>query len=142
MGVETAPRGEWVCSQLCDCLRWGARWGCPRTLATPVGLREAGCDLIFLMVLSLVLLGCGGSPPLPHTRTGYVGGLEALELFILLKPCYKLHPWKPFLLFLFRGRVHREGGALSPAGAPGPEEAAQALGPQELGHVKRSLGLE
>lgn len=50
---------------------------------TPVGLREAGCDLIFLMVLSLVLLGCGGVSLLPHTRMGYVGGLEALELFIL-----------------------------------------------------------
>lgn len=28
-------------------------------------------------------------PPLPHTRTGYLGGLKALELFIVLKACYK-----------------------------------------------------
>lgn len=27
--------------------------------------------------------GVWGLPPLPHTRMGYVGGLEALELFIL-----------------------------------------------------------
>lgn len=53
-------------------------------LTTPTGLREAGCDLIFLMVLSLVLLGYA-SFSIPHTRMGYVGGLEALELFILLK---------------------------------------------------------
>lgn len=134
MGVETAPRREWVCSQLCDCLRWGARWGCPRTLATPMGLREAGCDLIFLMVLSLVLLGCGGLPPLPHTRMGYVGGLEALELFILLKPCYKLHPWKPFFFyFYFKGVSIGRARPSARLEAPGPEAAAQALGPESLG---------
>lgn len=76
---ETVPRGEWVCSQLCDCLRWGARWGCLRILATPVGLREAGCDLIFLMVLSLVLLGCGGSLPSPTPERGMLGDWKHLN---------------------------------------------------------------
>lgn len=42
--------------------------------------------------------GVWGLPPIPHTRTGYVGGLEALELFILLKPCYKQQPQEIFIL--------------------------------------------
>lgn len=50
--------------------------------------------------------GVWGHPPLPHTRMGYVGGLEALELFILLKPCYEQHPWKLFIYIdLFEGRM-------------------------------------
>lgn len=64
---------------------WGAS-----PLCCPHGSQGGRCDLIFLMVLSLVLLGVG-LPPLPHTRAGY-GGLEALELCILLKPSYKQCP--------------------------------------------------
>lgn len=45
----------------------------------PVGLREAGCDLIFLMVLSLVLLGCGGSLPSPTPEWGMLGDWKHLN---------------------------------------------------------------
>lgn len=83
----------------------------------PVGLREAGCDLIFLMVLSWCYWG-GELPPLPHTRKGYVGGLEALELFILLKPCYKQHPWR-FLVLAYVLKGCEEGETLSCAGERG-----------------------
>lgn len=63
-------------------LRWGskvgrARWGDVWDASSPpVGLREAGCDLIFLMVLSLVLLGCGGPSPPPH-QNGVCWGIES-----------------------------------------------------------------
>lgn len=39
-----------------------------------------------------------GAPSPCHTRMGYVGGLKPLELFILLKPCYKQRPWDFSLL--------------------------------------------
>lgn len=53
---------------------------------TPVGLREAGCDLIFLMVLSLVLLGCGGSLPSPTPEWDMLGGWKHLNfLFYFIK---------------------------------------------------------
>lgn len=108
-----SSRGDWVRSQLCSCLQWGEGWGVSGGMfpsPPPVGLREAGCDLIFLMVLSWCYRG-GGLPPLPHTRKGYVGGLEALELFILLKPCYKQHPWRCLVL----AYVFRDMGRVGPA---------------------------
>lgn len=79
-----------MCPQLCDCLRWGRVEGWPghalTTLTTLVGLREAGCDLIFLMVLSLVLLGCGGSLPSPTPEWDMLGGWKHLNfLFYFIK---------------------------------------------------------
>lgn len=59
-----------MCSQLHDCLRWGGASTRPHH---PAGLREAGCDLVFLMVLSLVLMGCGDALP-PHWN-GVVWGI-------------------------------------------------------------------
>lgn len=65
----------------------GARWGWPGACPHyPVGLREAGCDLIFLMVLSLVLLGCGGSLPSPTPEWDMLGDWKHLNfLFYFIK---------------------------------------------------------
>lgn len=70
---------------LCSCLRLGGRCGegClggTSSSLPPVGLREAGCHLIFLMVLSLVLLGCGGCLPSPTPGRGVLGGCKHLNL--------------------------------------------------------------
>lgn len=57
----------------------GQEGGCPQVLTTPMGLREVGCNLIFLMVLSLVLLGCGGSFPSPTPEWGMLGDWKHLN---------------------------------------------------------------
>lgn len=94
-----------------------------RQALQPRGSQGGRCDLIFLMVLSLVLLGCGGS--LPHTRTGYVGGLEALELSILLKPCYTQHPGNLFIfIYVFRGCLPGEPLNLAGVTRPGGDSPA------------------
>lgn len=59
-------------------LRLSEARGCLGHILTSLGgggLREAGCDLIFLMVLSLVLLGCGGGPSPPPHQNGVCWGI-------------------------------------------------------------------
>lgn len=81
--------GEWVCSQLCYCLRWRAKWkDIWNTPLPPHGSQGGRMGTIFLMVLSLLPLGYGGPSSPPH-QNGYFGGLETFELLILLKACYK-----------------------------------------------------
>lgn len=76
-------------------VRWGGWYPGAHPWPCPMGLREARCDLIFLTVLSLVLLGCrGGSLSSPHQNGGVMGG-DWKNLNFLLKP------FKPLGVFLF-----------------------------------------
>lgn len=81
--------GEWVFSQLCYCgTKWRDIWD---TFLPPPG--SQGGQMWPYLSHGVVPDATGMEvPPLPHTRTGYFGGLKALELFILLKPCYKQRP--------------------------------------------------
>lgn len=69
------------------CLRWGATRGRPGACPHhPRGSQGGRCDLIFLMVLSLVLLGCGGSLPSPTPEWGMLRDWKHLNfLFYFIK---------------------------------------------------------